>query len=239
MLVDWSRQRVLIIAPHPDDEAIGCGGLISRVTHHGGQVFVLWGTIADIADFTATGHSTADQRRQEMAAAQAFWPLDGHHLALPGDHYNLHLDTIARADLIDLIERGDHPLALANLRPTVVAIPDPSSYNQDHAALGTAAISALRPGPDTYRPQPDLILIYEEVGDPWTAGAPVITPEFFLALTDTDLDRKIAGLRLHQSQWRSQPHTRSEHALRGLAAVRGAQSGHQWAEAYHCIRATT
>ncbi|MBF6240494.1 PIG-L family deacetylase [Nocardia otitidiscaviarum] len=59
---------MLIIAPHPDDEAIGCGGLISRVTRDGGEVFVLWMTIADIRDYSATGLSTADKRRTEMAA---------------------------------------------------------------------------------------------------------------------------------------------------------------------------
>lgn len=234
--MNWSHHRLLIIAPHPDDEAIGCGGLISRVKHDGGQVFVLWMTIADIRDYSAAGLSTADQRRTEMAHAVAFWPLDGTHLALPGERYNLRLDTVPHTELVDLLERGDHHLTLTALEPTVVAIPDPNSYNQDHAAVGAAAVSALRPGPDTYRHQPDLVLAYEEVGDPWTGHATHPAVNFFVGLTATDLDRKIDGLRLHTSQWRPHPHTRSEEALRGLAAVRGAQSGTMFAEAFRCLR---
>lgn len=234
--MDWAQQRVLIIAPHPDDEAIGCGGLISRVIRDGGEVFVLWLTIADIRDFSDTGQSTAQQRRDEMRAAQAFWPLNGSHLALPGAAYNLRLDAMAQADLIDLIERGDHPLSLSALSPTVVAFPDPSSYNQDHAAVGAAVVTALRPGPDTHRRQPDLALMYEEVGDSWNKQQVVAPRNFFVELTTDDLDRKIAGLRVHASQWRDEPHTRSEAALRGMAAVRGAQCGSPRAEGYYCAR---
>ncbi|MEU1204664.1 PIG-L deacetylase family protein [Nocardia sp. NPDC005825] len=234
--MNWSQQRVLIIAPHPDDEAIGCGGLISRVIREGGEVFVLWLTIADIRDFSPAGRSTAQQRRHEVQAAHTFWPVDGSHLALPGAAYNLRLDAMAQADLIDLIERGDHPLSLSTLAPTVIAFPDPGSYNQDHAAVGAASVTALRPGPDTHRRQPALALMYEEVGDTWTKQAVVAPRNFFVELTTDDLDRKIAGLRVHASQWRDEPHTRSEAALRGMAAVRGAQCGTSFAEAYYCAR---
>ncbi|WP_169813159.1 PIG-L deacetylase family protein [Nocardia jejuensis] len=234
--MDWARHTLLVLALHPDDEAIGCGGLISRVLGAGGRVFVLWVTIADIADFSEAGGSSAAQRREEMRRAHAFWPLTGSHLALPGQDYNLRLDTVPRAELIGLIERGEHPLSLAALAPTVVAIPDPSSYNQDHAALGTAAITALRPGPDTYRHQPSLVPGYEEVGDCWNGGRPGPAPQMFVELSEHDLDRKIGGLAAHASQCRPHPHTRSEHALRALAAVRGAQSGYAFAEAFHCLR---
>ncbi len=234
--MDWSKHQLLVVAPHPDDEAIGCGGLINRVNRAGGQVFVLWMTIADIRDFSDAGLSTAEQRRREMAAAADFWPLAGWHLALPDPQYNLRLDTVPQGELIDLIERGNHPLSLADLRPTAVAIPDPASYNQDHAAAATAAVCALRPGPNKHRHQPDLVLGYEEIGDDWTGHVVAANPTFYVQLTAADLDRKIDGLRLHASQWRNHPHTRSEQALRGLASVRGAQSGYPWAEAYRCLR---
>ncbi|WP_167490931.1 PIG-L deacetylase family protein [Nocardia terpenica] len=234
-MIDWARHRVLVIAPHPDDEAIGCGGLLSRITHAGGRAFVLWMTIADIRDYSAAGLSTSDQRYHELRAAAEFWPLTGWHLARPGTD-NLRLDTVARHDLVDLIERGDHSVTLSELRPTVVAIPDPTSYNQDHAAVAAAALTALRPGPGLYRHQPELVLTYEQVGDCWNGQSHTSTPTFFVELTPADLDRKIAGLRLHESQWRDHPHTRSETAIRGLAALRGAQTGVDSAEAYRCLR---
>ena len=59
MTVDWSRQRVLVLAPHPDDEVLGCGGLMSRVKDAGGEVYVHFLTVGDTADFSAAGLSTA------------------------------------------------------------------------------------------------------------------------------------------------------------------------------------
>lgn len=232
---DWSKQRVLVVAPHPDDEALGCGGLISRVKRAGGQVFVLYMTIADIRDYSAAGFSTAEQRRREFENCAAYFALDGWHLAMPGTNYNLRLDDVARAELIDLLERPGHPLALPTLEPTVVLTPDATSYNQDHRAVAHAVISALRPGPSTFRHQPLLVLAYEQVADSWTSDPPP-PRNFYVELTDEDLDRKIAALKLHTSQWREHPHTRSEPALRGLAALRGAQSGYRYAEAFHCLR---
>jgi N-acetylglucosamine malate deacetylase 1 len=234
-MIDWSRQRVLIIAPHPDDEVLGCGGLISRVKRAGGEVFVLWVTAADIADFSPAGRSTLRQRLDEIAATAKYWPLDGWHLALPGQQYNLRLDSLPRGTLIDLLERSEHGLTLDALRPTVIIGPDPTSYNQDHQAVAEAMTSALRPGPETLRHQPSLVLAYEQVADAWTSQTPV-PRTVFVELAVEDINRKIEALRLHASQWRDHPHTHSETALRGMAAVRGAQSGYPHAEAFGCLR---
>jgi LmbE family N-acetylglucosaminyl deacetylase len=117
----------------------------------------------------------------------------------------------------------------------VVLAPDPASYNQDHAAVADAVVSALRPGPESFRHQPSLVLGYEEVGDCWGSRRPA-DRDVFIELTDVDLDRKIAALALHESQWREHPHTRSEKALRALAVLRGAQSGFGYAEAFRCWR---
>jgi hypothetical protein len=77
--------------------------------------------------------------------------------------------------------------------------------------------------------------MYEEVADGWS-GETVSPRNFYVDIEPVDLDRKIEGLRRYTSQWRSHPHTRSEEALRALAAVRGAQSGTHLAEAFHCLR---
>jgi len=232
---DWSRQRVLVIAPHPDDELIGCGGLMSRIKREGGEVHVLYVTVADTPDFSAAGVSTADERLREIKLTAEFYPLDSYHLALPGEQYHLKLDNLPRGELMALLERPEHPLSIPVLKPTVVITPDITSYNQAHKAMAHATISALRPGPDALRHQPSLVLMYEEVADGWS-GEQVPNRNFFVELTGTDLDRKIEALKLHASQWREHPHTRSELAFRSLAAVRGVQSGRPYAEAFHCLR---
>lgn len=232
---DWSEQRVLIIAPHPDDEVLGCGGLIRRIKREGGEAFVLYVTAGDVADFSTAGKSTAPEKFREIEKVAESFPLDGWHLALPGDNYNLRLDTLPRSQLVDLLERPGHPLAFPTLKPSVVFAPDPSSYNQDHQAVAGAVLTALRPGPDAFRHQPAAVMTYEQVADSWSAQ-PVPARNVFIELTDDDLDGKVAAMALHASQWREHPHNRSEKALRALALLRGTQSGYRYAEAFHCLR---
>jgi LmbE family N-acetylglucosaminyl deacetylase len=234
MTVDWSTQRVLVVAPHPDDEVIGCGGVISRVKRAGGEVHVQFMTVGDTADFTAAGWSTAEERSVEIEQVAAHLELDGYHVAFPGSAHHLRLDAGPRHELITMLER-DSPLSLARLAPTAVFIPHWTSYNQDHRTTAEAVITALRPGDATVKPQPAIVLAYEEVADGWTAEQ-MSAPNVFVTLAEADLDHKLKALSLYGSQARPHPSTRSDLALRSLAAVRGAQCGTDLAEAFHCLR---
>lgn len=238
MGIDWGKQRVLVVAPHPDDEVIGCGGLMSRIKRDGGEVHVLYVAVDDLIEYSPAGCSTVGQRLEEIAKVAEFFPLDTWHMGMVDHGATLKLDTVAHARLVDLFEgRPTHRTAVPVLRPTVVITPDITSYNQDHQAVARAVLTALRPGPDETRYQPPLVLAYEEVADFWSGAS--VAPgarNFFVELSAADIDRKIAALKLHASQWREHPHTRSEEALRGLAAVRGAHSGFAYAEAFACLR---
>lgn len=233
-MIDWSGQRVLVVAPHPDDELLGCGGLINVVKRSGGQVFVLFLTVGTTRDYSSAGLSTAGQREREIEEVAKFFDFDGFHVALPGDGHHLRLDDLPQQRLIDVIER-DGPLCLSNVRPTVVLLPEITSYNQDHRAAARATMTVLRPGPSAERHQPSLVLMYEEVADGWSAEA-IAPRDFHVGLEPIDLDQKIEGLRRYSSQWRDHPHTRSEQALRALAAVRGVQCGRDLAESFACLR---
>jgi LmbE family N-acetylglucosaminyl deacetylase len=237
-VIDWSVQRLLVIAPHPDDEVIGCGGLISRVKRQGGEVCVLYVAVDDLTEYSSSGHSTAEQRLREITEVSRLLALDGWHVAEIGAGATLRLDVMPRSVLVELIEgRPGDRLSLSGMRPTVLAIPEITSYNQDHQAVARAALTALRPGPAVSRYQPSLVLEYEEVADFWSGAAVAAAARnVFVELTAADLDAKIAALKLHASQWREHPHTRSEQALRGLAAARGASSGVPYAEAFSCLR---
>ncbi|MFQ6226292.1 PIG-L family deacetylase [Nocardia sp. NPDC002869] len=123
--IDWRQQRVLVIAAHPDDEAIGCDGLISRVKREGGQVHMLHVAIDDLVEYSPAGGSTARQRWAEIEQVAEFLSLDGWHAARIGERRTLRLDALPRAELVDLLEgRPEHGVALPVLRPTVVVAPE-------------------------------------------------------------------------------------------------------------------
>jgi len=232
-MIDWRRHRVLVLSPHPDDEVIGCGGLIHKVKEHGGQVFVSFTTLGDTRDVSDTGQSTAQQRTAEIEHVAGILKYDEWDIALPGAGYHLRLDAMPAVDLIATIER-DCRLSLEAVEPTVVLLPSPLSYNQDHRAVAEAALTALRPM-GTGRPPVELVAIFEEVADQWTWRADV-APNLFVELDRADVDAKLAAMRAYASQVRPHPHTRSQEALEHMTVVRGAHSGVAYAEAYRGVR---
>lgn len=233
-MIDWGRQRILVFSPHPDDEVIGCAGLISRVKDAGGEVYVNFVTLGDTQDRTDRGLSTADERISEIQAVARLLGFDKWDVTLLGDRYHLRLDAMAQHDLIAVLER-DSTLSLQAVEPTVVLLPSPLSYNQDHRAVAEAAITALRPvGPAGHAPV-EVVAIFEEVADQWTAQADV-APNLFVELEQRHLDAKLDAMRAYASQVRPHPHTRSVEALRTMAVVRGAHSGLAYAEAFRCMR---
>lgn len=232
-MIDWQNERVLILSPHPDDEVIGCGGLISKVKDEGGQVLVQFVTLGDTRDVSTTGRSTADERMVEIDRVAGVLKYDDWDIALRGAQYHLRLDAMPRVDLVDVLEVSAR-LSLRAVEPSVVLLPAPWSYNQDHRAVAEAALTALRPmGAAACAPR--VVALFEEVADQWTPET-TTPPNLFVELDASHLDDKIQAMRTYTSQVRPHPHTRSLEALQNMAVVRGAHSGLGFAEAYHCVR---
>lgn len=233
-MIDWSRQRVLVIAPHPDDEVIGCGGLIRKVKDAGGEVHVQFVTLGDTDDVSERGLSTADERTAEIERVAGILKFDDWTISLRGGQYHLRLDAVPQVELIALIEHAS-AVSLRSVEPTVVLTPSPISYNQDHRVVAEATLTALRPLQVNGRRPPALVALYEEVADQWRWQADV-APNLFVELDEAQLAAKLDAMRAYASQVRPHPHTRSLEALANMAVVRGAHSGLASAEAYRTVR---
>ncbi len=234
MTMDWSQERILVYAPHPDDETLGCGGLMSKAKAAGAEVFVQFLTVGDTADLSPKGFSTAEERYAEIKKVADHFRWDDWEMALPGDQYHLRLDAVPRVDLVQLIER-ESPLSIERLRPTVVFTPHRLSYNQDHKAVAEAVHTALRPSNTALRHHPRLALAYEEAADHWREEA-LSPPNLIVELDEKQIDDKLHGMRLYGSQSHQHPHTRSESTLRSLAFLRGMQAGVALGEGFHVLR---
>lgn len=233
-MLELKNQKLLIIAPHPDDEVIGCGGLIARVKEKGGKVFVLFLTNGDTKDFSKAGKSTEKVRAKEIEKVAKFFKYDDYHIAFDGNSYHLKLDRVPQLELISAIER-DAPISIEKIRPTTVLFPDSNSYSQDHRTAASAAFAACRPAEGKLKFQPRMVLSYEIPADQWSLGK--LSPlNFFVRLKLNHLKRKLAAIRLYKSQLRSHPNPRSEDAVKSLTTIRGAQSGSKLAEAFFCHR---
>lgn len=234
-MVDLKNKTLFIVSPHPDDEVLGCGGLIKTVKDNGGKVYVLFVTVGNTQDYRKEGVSTADERLREIERVAKFLKYDDYRIAFTGDEYHLKLDNVAQLDLMKEFENG--PLSLNVLKPDIVATPLLSDYNQDHRAATMALFAASRPAPDETKPFQKTILGYESVPTAgwWDTGRNL---NFYLPLLNGELEAKIKALTLYTSQVRGGNHPRSLESIRTLARFRGIEAGENSSEAFYTYRLT-
>ena len=220
-----ANSRILILSPHPDDEIIGCGALISKSRLIGASIHVAYITTGSTRQLM-TGQTDALTREREIedVSAEAGFSYE---IFFRDDHF-CKLDTIPQKDLIDMIEN-----AIDHYKPTIICIPFGGSYNQDHRAVYAAAITALRPVPQQLRYMPPIVLEYEEPYA-WSVSEP-FTPNFYLDATDV-YKTKSTLMKLHASQDRDPPFPRSTSLLEARLRLRGSEVGLDAAEAFRLLR---
>lgn len=227
----FQNHTVLIIAPHPDDEVFGAGGLIHRAKREGAKVFVLYMTVGTTKDFSKRGLSTEEERIHEIKKVVSFLHIDGYKIAFPGEKFHLKLDTLPQSTIINEIERGSD-VSLQALKPTMVITSSKEDYNQDHRAAGLASITATRPQSDGVKSLQRTVLAYEYPASSWTTENTLPIPTVFFELTKQDLRAKLQALRLYRSQLKIKDGPLSVTAVETLAKIRGVQSGVPFAEAF-------
>ncbi len=218
-------KRILIIAPHPDDEAICTGGLIMLAKKMRATVFVLFGAIGSSRQFL-TKQTLATERVIEAKQAATYGNYE-YSIMFEGDEF-MRLDSIPQKAMIERIEDTSQ-----TFHPDIVCIPFGGSFDQDHRALHRACLTAFRPLPPKLRHQPKIILEVEEPYT-WTDGNAFV-PNFFIDISDV-FEEKLKLLAKHKTQLRQDPFPRSPQNLRRLAGMRGCEIGGIYAEGYRMLR---
>jgi LmbE family N-acetylglucosaminyl deacetylase len=216
-----------VIAAHPDDEVLGCGGTIARLAQSGAQVDVL--ILAEGITSRDAGHrpgsSSAELEALRKAAHAANARLGVRSLRFGGLPDN-RMDSIDLLDVVKLVEQfiGSEPVAR-------VLTHHSCDLNVDHRITHQAVVTACRPLPGSVVRS----LLFFEVPSstewqPPGAAMPFL-PAWFEDIEVTWND-KLAALGHYAAEMRPWPHARSLAALEALARWRGATVGLQAAEAF-------
>lgn len=228
-MIDFQDMRLLILSPHPDDETLGCGGLIRRIKKAGGEVYVSIMTYGDEEQYG--GFSEKGTRLSELESVMSFLEVDDFEVLLAGEKYHLMLDQVPEKLLLDKIEKESR-LNLNQLQPNAVALPLGSSYNVDHQATYKAGFTALRPRPHHLKAYCPLVLIYDDLCH-WSHEK--FQGNFFVNI-ENEIDEKIKALSIYASQMREDPHERSLDNIRNYHSVLGRSQGIKFAEQYYIHR---
>ena len=216
--------KTLVIAPHPDDEVLGVGGTIARLSQEGTEVHIGVVTTGRPPAFNPVG--VAQVREEAKAAHAMIGVTETHWLDQPAAE----LSETPHAALNSAIKQ----LVIA-VDPQTLIVPFVGDIHLDHQLIFLSSLVAARPHQAAY---PATILAYETLSETnWNAPyiTPAFVPQVFIDISST-LDTKIAAMQAFASQIRAAPHERSLDALRALATLRGATVHRPAAEAFVVIR---
>ena len=220
------NEKLLVVAPHSDDEVLGCGGLISKIKKEGGKVFVL---IFNLGFEKNDTKESQDKRKQEIKEAMNALKVDDYHLVHEKADDNRDLDVEPLHSLIEIIESTSN-VSLEKISPTIVAIPTIFSHHQDHVHVHNACIAALRP---ISTPVSSVVLSYEAPEHSRWSSSGVFEPNFFVEIDDV-IENKIMAFSKYNSQIRLGG--RDADSIRSQAKYRGQEVGKNLCEAFYVHR---
>jgi N-acetylglucosamine malate deacetylase 1 len=216
--------RVLVVAPHPDDETLGCGGTILRLADEGATI--AWLIVTSMPE---SEEYPEDRRAARQAEISKVRDLYGFREVFPLDLPTRTLDTYPVADLVAAFSA-----VFKAYRPTQVFLPHRRDVHTDHRAVfdaGAACSKWFRY--DTVR----RVFAYETLSETEFTLDPqqAFQPNFFVDIT-AFLERKLEIMAVYKSEMHDFPFPRSIEAIRALASLRGATSGFRAAEAFQLLR---
>ena len=216
--------KILVIAPHPDDEVLGCGGTIAKHVSAGGEVYLCMVTRVYPPDWS---ENEIPRRKQEVLKANEILGIKKTYFL---DFPTVRLDTIPLKELVDSISR-----VVSEVKPEVVYIPHRGDVNKDHCLVFDAAMVATRPKPHSPVRR---VLCYETLSE--TDWAPpsaqnAFIPNAYMDISET-LETKLKAMSEYKSELKDFPHPRSLEAISALAKVRGSSIGIRAAEAFMLVR---
>lgn len=218
--------RYLVVAAHPDDEVLGAGATIAKLTAEGNPV-----AVAIMVSRAAARAKLSDTLSEDEAAALK---VLGVERTFHADFPNIRMNTVPHLELVQFIEQ-----CITEFSADAIITHHPADTNNDHVMTAHAAIAACR----LFQRRPNIPklqrMMYMEVpsSTEWAldSSASRFQPNFFTEIGESGLAKKLEALAKYKGVILPFPHPRSVEAIRGLAAYRGGQSGCEFAEAFEIV----
>lgn len=225
-----NTNTTLIIAAHPDDEVLGCGGTIARLTNEMKNVYVAILGEGVTSRYSKREQADADaieklrnnsKRVSEFLGVKELFLHD-----LPDNRF----DTVPLLDIVKILEA-----LIDKVKPLTIFTHHGGDLNIDHSIIHRATLTATRPiaGQSVKK-----VYAYEVPSSTeWAFAqfAKVFHPNVFIDIGET-IEKKAKAMEIYESEVRSFPHPRSPEALKSVAKRWGAVAGLEAAEAFELIR---
>lgn len=217
--------KVAVIAPHPDDETLGCGGTLLKHRENGDELH--WIIVTGMTEHLSFSPERIAKRNTEIEmVSQQYAFKTVHQLGFP----TTQLDHMPMGDIVEKIGN-----VFREIQPNIVYLPYRGDVHTDHAVVFDAVISCTK----WFRyPSINRILAYETLSETEFGLNPDVNgfrPNVFVNI-ESHLEKKIEIMRTFESEVGEFPFPRSDDAIRALAALRGAAAGCKAAEAFMLLK---
>ncbi len=218
----------LLVVAHPDDEVLGAGATIKKLTDNGNVVnLCLMCTEAKARAFRPEDkelNSDLEESSRILGIGKIF----------EGTFPNIEMNNSSHLKLVQFIEN-----AIIESNPDVVITHHPADTNNDHMHTSMACQAAVRlfQRRKEIRPLQELWFMETLSSTEWSVNTSMnrFMPNTYVEVGKENMDIKLRALAIYRGVMRDYPHPRSEEAIMGLAAYRGGQSGCEYAEAFECV----
>ncbi len=223
-----SSTNYLLVVAHPDDEALGAGATIKKLTAVGCTV--------DLCIMCSQARARAFRPEDEELDRDLHRcaELLGINRIYAGGFPNIEMNNASHLSLVKFIEQ-----ALSASTPGVVITHHPADTNNDHMHTSLACQAAIRLFQRRKEITPLQELWYMETlsSTEWSVntGMNRFVPNTYVEVGNFGVEMKLKALAAYRGVMRDYPHPRSTEAITGLAAYRGGQSGCEYAEAFECV----
>lgn len=213
--------RVLVIAVHPDDETLGCGGTLLKHKANGDEIHWLICTEVNIEN---NFYSVREKEIQEVEKIYGFESVQKLKLK------TMRIDQYTMSELIEKISN-----AINNIQPSIIYLPFKSDIHSDHRKIFEASYSCTK----SFRyPFIQKIYMMETLSE--TEFAPSTKEDSFIPNVFVDItnfmDKKVEIMKIFKSEMSEHPFPRSERNIKALATLRGATSDCNYAEGFVLLK---
>jgi LmbE family N-acetylglucosaminyl deacetylase len=218
-------KKILVIASHPDDETLGCGGTLLKHIAAGDQVhWLIVTSISTAIGFAAERVVQRDAEIKRVAASYGFAAV--HQSGFP----TMRLDRVGKLQLIESVSS-----VVRKIEPDTLYIPYRNDAHSDHAAVFDAAVACNK----SFRyPSVRSVYTYETLSETnfgLRTDDPGFRPNRLVDITNW-LEQKISIMHMFGGEMAAFPFPRSETCMRAQAALRGSQANVMAAEAFMVLK---
>jgi N-acetylglucosamine malate deacetylase 1 len=218
------NHNILVIAPHPDDEILGCGGTIKRFSSKGDKIYILIATRGKPEMYSE--ERIIKVREEAIQAHKILGVTETRFLNFPAPD----LDLISLAEISEAISS-----VITEFEIDTLFLPHRGDIHNDHKAVFDAGLVASRPVNNYMVTR---VYSYETLSETeWAAPfcSETFIPTYFINISDF-FSYKLEAMQCYKSQLREFPNPRSVKSIEALANLRGGTIGVYYAEAFFAIR---